>query len=251
MFIGVASVTVLGGCGEAVERVAPDPTTFSRATVDTGPSREGSVGQVQEDGARNRAPDVKGLVVVPATPTTTDTLRVEYRAVDKDGEAVRVRYRWLVNDEVASEDVELPAEAHDKGDVVQVEVLALDSLGSTVAVSDPIVIANSPPRLIAPPGGLSSRLDGARFRAHDPDGDEVTFRVEDPPPGLTIDGQGVLHYTPPAPGAATSGVFATRVVVEDEDGAWSAFEGNIAFEGGRREERVLRQGAGEAATPGN
>lgn len=60
--------------------------------------------------------------------------------------------------------------------------------------------ANDPPRITSSPR-LRTRL-GAPYlsvvEAHDPNGDPLTYHLDDPPPGMTIDASGIIRWEPNA-----------------------------------------------------
>ena len=44
----------------------------------------------------------------------------------------------------------------------------------------------------------------------------MTYRLEDPPPGMSINSEGVLRYSGGA--GVGSGTYKTKIIVEDPDG---------------------------------
>jgi hypothetical protein len=141
-------------------------------------------------------------------------------AQDGDGDALEFEYTWWVNDSELSEHSDLLDTSRlRRGDRVRVRVVASDGHSrSNEVMSDPILVDNSPPKITSTPGN-SGTADVYRYpvKAEDPDGDRrLRFRLEQAPPGMTIDPiGGELVWTPPA---SAKGGHPVTVVVDDLQG---------------------------------
>lgn len=141
-------------------------------------------------------------------------------AQDPDGDALEFEYAWWVNDrELSNRSDALDTSRLSRGDEVRVRVVATDGYArSNELVSEPIRVENSPPKIVSSPANLGA--DGVyryAVKAEDPDGDRrLRFRLDEAPPGMTIDPiSGTLTWTP---GADAIGAHTVTVVVDDLQG---------------------------------
>jgi hypothetical protein len=166
---------------------------------------------------RNRAPVITTIKVEPATPRTMDDIKVTVEAEDPDGGHVRLEYSWLLNDlELRGQrrDV-LPHTFFSKGDMVKVRVIAKDREVETEGSGPLIIVRNTPPEIVNKAGSLRS-IDGYQVQAQDLDGDELSWRLEGHPEGMSIDSStGVLSYE--GSPDARAGDYQVNVIVEDPD----------------------------------
>jgi hypothetical protein len=106
--------------------------------------------------------------------------------------------------------------------------------------SDPILVSNSPPEIVSQAANSGT---GATYRyqveARDPDGDRrLRFRLEEAPPGMTIDPiSGALSWTPPLDAVGTHPV---EVVVDDLQGGQDSQRFSVV---------ISEEQAKEAGTP--
>ena len=107
-----------------------------------------------------------------------------------------------------------------------VEVTARDHEAFASPVrSVPIVLGNSPPRIISSPAALTNKERYEYLvQSKDVDGDTLTYGLETAPPGMSIDkitGQVTWYVTP-----GLAGTHRVKVLVEDGQGgmAWQEFE---------------------------
>jgi len=160
-------------------------------------------------------------------------------AQDGDGDPLEFEYTWWVNDSELSERTDLLDTSRlRRGDLVRVRVVASDGYSrSNPVMSSPIRVDNSAPKITSTPGNEgTAEVYRYQVRAEDPDGDRrLRFRLEQAPPGMTIDPiGGELVWTPPA--SATGG-HPVAVVVDD-------------LQGGQAEQRfTVEIGEAEPATP--
>lgn len=139
---------------------------------------------------------------------------------DVDGDAVTFRYEWTVGGRpVPERGPSLSTEDLQRGDVVQVTVVATDGEDESEALVSPrLPIVNAAPRIVSRPSEASN--DGVfryQVSAEDPDGDmNLQFRLENAPEGMSIDAlTGAVTWTP-AP--EQTGTFDVAVIVDDLQG---------------------------------
>jgi len=216
----------------------------TRPMLDSGPLKRGervsvdvipSVGNLQ--GASYRSPEalvgntpplVTSVKLEPANAHRGDRLRAVVETTDPDDDVIRYAYRWIRNQKLEREtdEAELNTDGYQRGDVIVVEVVPSDaaSRGKPLA-SDPLVLANSPPRITSKP---SLAIDPTKYvymvMAVDADGDFLNYALEQGPPGMTIDKMtGQILWPRPSQSEAPHRV---RVVVDDshEGQAFQDFE---------------------------
>lgn len=171
----------------------------------------------------NQAPDVLAVRIVPAQATGADTLLVESRTVDKDGDPYELHFRWYINGELLADATGAslePGRAR-RGDEVEVEVSAGDAGGEGEWIRSPVrSIRNSPPVILSQPSEASVSAGSYRYqlKAEDPDGDRpLRYSLVDGPPGLRVDLiSGLVSWQVPD---GKGGGFPIRVSVADPHGA--------------------------------
>lgn len=169
----------------------------------------------------NLAPVVEEIQFSPEVPVSTQPLKVNALARDPEGDSVELKYAWFVDDslvEAENSNTLLP-KYFKKGSRVVVEVIPSD--GETTGkslISQSITIGNSPPKITSsPPTSVSGNRYNYRVIANDPDGDAITFSLENAPEGMTIDSKsGALNWQL-AP--ESKGEYTFSIIAEDTDGA--------------------------------
>jgi hypothetical protein len=170
----------------------------------------------------NRPPRIGRITLTPGSPTVTDGVTAGVEVSDPDGQPIDLDFTWTISGRevvgLASE--RLPPGKLAKGDIVQVVVKATDGVEEVTMSSAPATVANTAPVFDRTPGPRD-KLDGFLFKAHDLDGDPLTWRLENAPSGMTIDARGLLRYV----GSVDEKGGAYRVAVVAEDGeTWSRYE---------------------------
>jgi len=141
-------------------------------------------------------------------------------AQDLDGDPLDYEFKWWVNGRELSNTTDmLDTSRLKRGDQVEIQVVATDGFSRSNAVkSAPILVANSPPKILSTPANAGdSDVYRYQVRAEDPDGDRrLRYRLEQGPNGMTIDPiTGALSWTPPPSATGTQNV---EVVVDDLQG---------------------------------
>ena len=140
----------------------------------------------------NRAPELRGVAVEPMRPVTAeDELIALAEGYDPDGDVLRYRYQWFINDSpVEADGPLLPVGRMVRGDLVTVSAVASDGDSDSAARrSRGVRVQNVPPRIDSEPGAIDS--DGVfryRPRVSDSDGDRFfAYELLQAPKGMKID----------------------------------------------------------------
>ncbi len=214
---------ILLACGEDAAVVTPKAVGPERKHHAVGAGEDDLVGAPEVIGG-NRPPIIRAIRLTPGTADRTHSLTAKVDATDPEGMSVDVDYEWSVDGRPQSgkRDATLALQDYDRGSTVQVAIRVTDAGGQVAtASSEPLTIANANPRFVAKPSDIK-RLDGFRLEADDPDGDTLSFRLEDAPPGVTLDSRGYFHYTGSEDGKG--GAFRMKILIDDGHGGEGRME---------------------------
>ncbi|RMD59437.1 MAG: hypothetical protein D6828_01480, partial [Nitrospirae bacterium] len=141
----------------------------------------------------NSPPMIKRAIMKPESPHVGSVLEVDAEAYDPDGDEVSFDYKWFINDSLFGEESSI-YEGFKRGDKISVEVIPKDgdSYGKSVTLSK--IIENAPPIVIEGRGGVNGEFYEYHINAHDPDGDELVYKLEEAPEDMTIDKDGVIKW---------------------------------------------------------
>lgn len=169
----------------------------------------------------NTPPRVSAVSLAPQAAKPGQRLEAVAEASDPDHDRVDMTYRWLRNGEVVKDGDEafLDTPGFLPGDHILVEVATRDlsAIGNTMR-SEALVLGNGLPTITSiPPTGSAS---GDRFeyvvKAVDPDGDQLVYRLDMAPPGMTIsETLGRIDWQIPSD---KPGSYHVKVVVHDGRG---------------------------------
>ncbi|MCX5723711.1 MAG: putative Ig domain-containing protein [Nitrospirae bacterium] len=173
----------------------------------------------------NTPPIISSLSIRPQPAKPGDRLEAFAEADDPDRDRFELSFRWWRNATVAKEGdgAILDTTGFSLTDVVTVEVTPRDrtSVGRPVK-SEPLALGNSPPTILStPPAPVGRERYEYVVKAIDPEGDNIHYRLEAAPPGMTIEidtGHIVWRVAPDL-----TGTYKVRVVAEDTQGA-TAFQ---------------------------
>jgi len=170
----------------------------------------------------NSAPTLRRVAITPPRPTALDLLEVVSDAVDEDGDAVELSYRWLRNGQPIPDAVGprlTPGVGH-RGETIVVQVKASDGRDESAWVSSPsIAISNAAPAITTQPNYTLSGSGQYSYdvAATDPDGDRpLKYELVTGPPGMVVDvTSGRVTWR--VPGTA-KGVYPIELAVSDPYG---------------------------------
>ena len=139
-------------------------------------------------------PPTLNPTMLPASPTTNQTVTVTANAVDPKGSALTLLYDFRIKGKSvqsgSSNTLDLSKLGHgDKGDVITCDVTATNAKGVTATASAQVAIVNSVPVAISSKGEVPADTEKAFvLNAYDADGDALTYkRVGGPRNGVTAD----------------------------------------------------------------
>ena len=205
-----------------------------RLTVEVTPydgKVEGPQTRAPEKVVGNTSPVVRAVVLEPNGAKAGDPIKATVDGNDVDGDAVRYTYRWLRNNQVASEGEQdsFDTTGFLRDDVVAVAVTPhdRDTQGKAV-MSQPVALANRPPKFTSTaPASVAQGQFNYAVTAVDPENDPVTFLLEAAPPGMTIDERnGHIQWAVPA---AFAGSYRVKVVVKDSREGWASQEFDVSL----------------------
>lgn len=216
-----------------------DPKDFRRGDavqVEVTPSDGATMGtpfRSESVTIKNSPPVMTSVGLRPIPAFAGDTITVSAEASDVDGDAVSYSYQWLVNDKKVpgGEQGTFPTAGLKKKDTITAIVTPFDGTDrgqemytNSLALSDRVPDITS-----TPPSGLQDGVFVYQVIAKDPDGDPVTYALDNAPTGMTIDGSsGMIRWTPTGtPGERQS--LSVKISVSDNDGgvAFQEFTLNI------------------------
>jgi hypothetical protein len=172
----------------------------------------------------NREPAIYRMAIAPRLPTVATPLTAEVTAKDPEGDEVALSFEWYVDGErlVARDKATLETPDFARGSRVKFTVTARDPGGAfAVSESPEVEVGNADPVIANDPARLG-RLDGLLLEAVDADGDEVSWRIEGAPQGVTLDRRGRLSVK----GTTTEagGHYDMKLVAEDGHGGSATLE---------------------------
>jgi len=179
----------------------------------------------------NRAPSIDALSLQPRAIDTNTDIRADVKASDPEGIPLRTTYSWHVNDSeiLQAREVSLDKRYFEKGDKVRL-VVTVDDGEKQKQKEASITVANASPSFLTDPRSLT-QLDGFQLKVTDPDDDEVSFRMQGAPRGMSIGKKsGTIRYegSLDEPG----GDYDITIFAEDEDGGEARWEFSVAVQPG-------------------
>ena len=181
--IASGDLTIVDPATGVVGRVAVGPKPAGLAIL-------GSTTYVALNGASsvailgNNAPVIDSVTIAPASPKTNDTLAATVAARDADGDALTYAYQWTRNGTdiagATAPTLDLSVAGNgDRGDTIAFRVTVSDATHTTVATSQPVVVADTAPALsvaLEPASPTTQTVLVAATSASDADGDNLSFR---------------------------------------------------------------------------
>ncbi|MCP4806193.1 MAG: hypothetical protein GY913_05345 [Proteobacteria bacterium] len=225
-------------CADKPDGPPPPPTR--RNTMDTaaGPAVSGAV----ESSGR---PPKFVRAVCKGGDDGESPMTVDFATSDADGDRVHIRIDWFVNGQRVGGETgpTLAAEHFGAGDKVYAELEATDGYNEVPGECPERTVGNLAP-VIDMKGMRIVEIDGLEVKGRDPDGDTLSWRVEDGPSGMSIDSEGVLSWT--GSETAAAGSYRPKVIVEDPSGDQAIWEFAVDVAAGREKQKMTRAEAIEA-----
>ena len=170
--------------------------------------------------AVNALPGVIDVRIEPQAPTSGSTVRAVVQGQDADGDALKYKYGWYVNDlPVAGESESLVLKGVKKGSWVYVSVTPNDGFADGAwKESSRYQVVNAPPVVKSP---VPTKIPPSMMLRHtivaeDPDGDPMTFTLSKGPPGMTLAGSTIEWQVPES--AVGTNVEAVVTIADDDGG---------------------------------
>ena len=157
-------------------------------------------------------------------------LRAAVQASDPEGEELEFEYIWTKNfrEEIDFSGNPLPRSYFIKGDILQVEVIPIDSEGEgNGKKSRKVGVPNFAPRITSEPDtSVAGTSFSYQVRAEDFDGDPLTFSLTAAPPGMEIDEKsGIISWN-----TAAVGTHEVEVTVRDSEGSQDSQRFSLGFQ---------------------
>jgi len=167
----------------------------------------------------NTPPMIRQALLLPDVPTVTSTLKLAIKAEDIDGDPISYRYEWYVNGTREAETGETLKNVFKKGDEIKVKVFPSDGEDEGSPVTRSVTIQNAAPVFTSAFSNQSFRGNTytALVKAEDPDGDLVTYELQEAPEGMTIDADGKVVWT--LTGPPDRDEYLVTVIARDPEGA--------------------------------
>jgi len=177
----VVVMACLAGCSQE----SPPPDSGSAPA----PTSSGSAPVASSGGAapgENRPPVISSARLVANALTRNDTVSLEFKADDPDGDRVTARYQWLANDNPVDGQTSatLSLAAVRRGERVSAELTPVDGRGAVGPAfrTEAVEVVNTPPVVtrvgIEPATAKPGDVLRATFEGSDMDGDPVKYLFE-------------------------------------------------------------------------
>ena len=176
----------------------------------------------------NTLPEMTAIKLLPEVFKPGDTLYVAATGADADGDTVSFLYEWTKNGAPAGDTSSL-ANPLKRGDKISVKVTPYD--GRECGLPRVIVreIRNMPPVIIDHNEfTFNGSLCTYQVKASDPDGDVLSYSLESPPAGMTIDrSTGLLKWIVPPD---FKGRQKVKIIVSDGNGGIATYDTEITIQ---------------------
>ncbi len=168
----------------------------------------------------NSVPEIRRVSLAPVDIYAGVNVSVQVEARDADGDSIGYNSSWFVNgaEVVTVHSNWLEGHQFQRGDEISVEVVPYDEEGEGVVYAPlPVTVPNGPPRFTSLPSlSFKAKLYRYQAQAVDPDGDELTYRLETGPDGMTVSEDGLVLWTIGIMGVGTHEI---ELVATDPEGA--------------------------------
>jgi hypothetical protein len=169
----------------------------------------------------NSPPRIHSVNIFDHNETSGRKIELVPNTFDSDGDDVQYVVEWRIDGEVLDfeDQLILPGDYVQKGQEVQVRISPRDPYAKgQVYRSLAFVVPNGVPHFYTKPPAKFSSLDYTYLAgATDPDGESLNYRLDEAPPGMTIDSNTGKLAWQMDPGK--TGKFLVRIVAQDPEGA--------------------------------
>ncbi len=176
----------------------------------------------------NTLPEIISFKLLPDVFKPGDTLNVAATGTDADGDPVSFTYEWKKNGVTASTTNNLGCPVQ-RGDKISVTITPYDGREYGAPAFMEREIRNMPPMIIEHKEfGFDGSVYTYQVRASDPDGDTLTYSLQSPPDGMTIDpASGLLKWVVPK---EFNGKKSVTACVNDGQGGTATYAIDIAIQ---------------------
>ncbi len=147
---------------------------------------------------KNSPPILNNVKLLPETFKPGDTLFVDVKGSDPDGDEITYSYEWTKNGQPAGSSKKIDVEVK-KGDKIFVKIIPFDGedYGRTAVMQWGVL--NMPPMIEEDQTfNFDGKVYSFQVRASDPDGDPLTFSLKSSPEGMRINpGTGTVTWNVP------------------------------------------------------
>lgn len=177
---------------------------------------------------QNSPPSIYRAKLSPERPGVLTAIRSEVTSNDIDGDIVDFRYKWYLNGKFINENNYLEYEFK-RGDKISLEIVPIDEDNEGKGVRLETEIYNSLPVVDKSSPLIEDRIYKYRITATDPDGDTLTYKIEEGPEGMTIGTDGMITWELPED---LKREYQVKVSVNDDHGGIKIipFTASIYFE---------------------
>lgn len=176
-----------------------------------------ALAKTREAPAGNSPPALSAVRIEPVNPVSGGIVRASAVGGDADGDALRIRYEWYVDNVlVPGDDEKIALKGVKKGALVHARAVPNDGIEDGAWAESPRyrvvnglpVVKSQLPKEIPADGNFRYRIE-----AEDPDGDPLTYDLKKGPPGMVLNGS-TLEWQVPKGNLGQS----VEVLVEISDG---------------------------------
>ena len=181
---------------------------------------------------KNTPPVMTSANLQPVPAYAGDTITAVPVSNDRDGDTVQYSYQWLVNNS--------PVEGGANGTLPTTGLKVKDTIAVTITPNDgeekgqpmttgSLALSGRAPEITSvPPSGLQDGVYIYQVVAKDPEGGPLSYSIVSGPPGMSIDGNGLIRWQPPT-GMTGRQEITTKISVKDDEGseAFQEFSLNI------------------------
>ena len=164
---------------------------------------------------KNTPPVISKTRLLPPVPRASSELAVDVKANDVDKDNVFFEYRWTLNGRFAGEESYLDTELK-RDDMITEEVTPYDGADYGKSIKLKSKVFNSLPVMSESKPFFDGKTYTYRITATDPDNDELTYKFEEGPDGMSVDPSSGIMTWEVQPGEA--GFYEAKVSVSDNHG---------------------------------